>query len=80
MNQRTVALQTLIFSVQWALMIVGVGLLAEIIAPIRLIPSLVAYDRVLDSEVKTGTALVMSVFWLYLWDRQVRRLVFKRER
>ena len=69
----------LIFSVQWVLMIVGFGLLAEIIAPIRLIPSLVAYDRVLDSAVKTGTALVMSVFWLYLWDRQVRRLLFRRE-
>ena len=70
----------LIFSVQWVLMMVGFGLLAEVIVPTRLIPSFVAYDRVLDAAVKASTALVMSVFWLYLWDRQVRRLVFKRER
>ena len=61
-------------------MIVGFGLLAEIIAPIRLIPSFVAYDRVLDSAVKSAAALVLSVFWLYLWDRQVRHLVSRRER
>jgi hypothetical protein len=80
MNRRTVAFQILIFSIQWVLMIVGFGLLAEVLRPSRLIPSYVAYDRIIESAAKAGTALVMSVFWLYVWDRQVRLLVYRRER
>lgn len=78
MNARTVSIQMFIFFVQWILMIIGFGLLALIIAPVRLIPSNVAYDRILDSALKAGTALVMSLFWLYVWDRQVRHLIYKR--
>ncbi len=69
----------IIFSAQWLLMIFGFGLLVVVLAPARLVPSYVAYDRYLDSTVKAGAALGMSVFWLYVWDRQVRRLVYKEE-
>ena len=80
MNQRTVSIQIFIFLAQWVLMIIGFGLLAEVLAPVKLVPSYVAYDRVLDSTVKAGAALVMSIFWLYVWDRQVRYLIYRRER
>jgi hypothetical protein len=79
MNARILGIQMLIFLVQWTLMILGFGLLTQFIATTRLIPSYVSYDRVLDSALKAGIALVMSVFWLYVWDRQVRHLIFKRE-
>jgi hypothetical protein len=80
MNPRTVAIQILIFSIQWVLMIIGFYFLAEVLAPVQVIPSYISYNRIIDSAVKAGTALVMSLFWLYVWDRQVRLFVFRNER
>jgi len=80
MNRRVVAVQVIIFSIQWMLMLIGFGLLALVIAPTHLIPSEVPLERILDSIAKAGIALVMSAFWLYVWDRQVRILIFRRER
>ncbi len=79
MNERTVAIQFLIFSIQWVLMLIGFGLLAEL-ARTKLIPSEVPLDQILDSTLKAGIALVMSAFWLYVWDRQVRILIYRREK
>ncbi len=61
-------------------MIVGFGLLAVEIAPTRLVPPSVTYDRYLDAVVKAVIAVVMSVFWLFVWDRQVRLFFYRRER
>ncbi len=80
MNKRVVAIQVLIFSIQWALMFIGFRLLAIMLAPTQLIPSDVPFERIIDSIVKAGIALVMSAFWLYVWDRQVRILIYRRER
>ena len=79
MNRRTVALQLAIFAVQWALMIAGFAILALVLAPTQLIPASAALDRYLDSVLKAVIAVLMSVFWLFVWDRQVRLLISKRE-
>lgn len=77
MNKRTIALQFFIFAVQWGLVLLGFGLLALDLAPTRLVPISIPY---LDAMVKAMIALVMSIFWLYVWDRQVRLLIYRRER
>jgi len=58
-------------------MLLGFGLLALDLAPTRLVPISVPY---VDAMVKAVIALIMSVFWLYVWDRQVRLFVYKQER
>jgi hypothetical protein len=80
MNKRVVAIQVLIFSIQWGLMLIGFGLLALVLRPTQLIPSDVPFERIIDSTAKAGIALVMSAFWLYVWDRQVRILIYRREK
>jgi hypothetical protein len=79
MNKRVVAIQVLIFSIQWALMLIGFGLLKMAVAPTRLIPNNVPFEGIIDSIIKAGIALLMSAFWLYVWDRQVRILIYRRE-
>ncbi len=79
MNERAVAIQVLIFSIQWVLMLIGFGLLV-VLAHTQLIPSEMPFYEILDSTIKAGIALVMSSFWLYVWDRQVRILIYRRER
>ena len=78
LNQRAVALQLLVFVTQWGLMIIGFGILAVVVAPLRLQldPSL---GRYFDAGVKAMIALVLSISWLFIWDRQVR-LYFYRKR
>jgi len=78
LNQRAVALQLLVFGTQWGLMIIGFGILAVVVAPLRLQldPSL---GRYFDAGAKAMIALVLSISWLFIWDRQVR-LYFYRKR
>ncbi len=78
MNRRAIALQLIVFVTQWGLMLLGFGILALIVAPLRLQldPSL---GRYFDAAVKAMIALVLSISWLYIWDRQVR-LYFYRKR
>lgn len=78
LNQRAVALQLLVFITQWGLMIIGFGILAVVVAPLplQLDPSL---GRYFDAGVKAMIALVLSISWLFIWDRQVR-LYFYRKR
>ncbi|TMI28659.1 hypothetical protein E6H19_08740 [Candidatus Bathyarchaeota archaeon] len=78
MNQRAVALQLLVFATQWGLMIVGFGILALVVAPLR-IQSDPSLGRYFDAAVKAMIALVLSISWLFIWDRQVR-LYFYRKR
>ena len=76
-NRRAITLQFVIFVIQWGLMIVGFGVLALVIAPLRVItdPSL---GRFFDAGVKAGIALVLSVSWLFIWDRQVRIYFYRK--
>jgi hypothetical protein len=78
LNQRAVALQLIVFLTQWGLMIIGFGILAVVVAPLRLQldPSL---GRYFDAAAKAMIALVLSISWLFIWDRQVR-LYFYRKR
>ena len=78
LNQRAIALQLIVFVTQWGLMILGFGILALLVAPLRLQldPSL---GRYFDAGVKAMIALILSTSWLYIWDRQVR-LYFYRKR
>jgi hypothetical protein len=78
LNQRAVALQLLVFGTQWALMIIGFGILALVVAPLR-IPTDPSLGRYFDAAAKALIALVLSVSWLFIWDRQVR-LYFYRKR
>ncbi len=79
MNRRTIALQFFIFAVQWGLMVLGFGVLAAEVAPTRLVPSSVPFERVFDALVKAVIAVLMSVFWLFVWDRQVRVFIYRKE-
>jgi len=76
----TVALQFLVFLTQWVLMIAGFGLLAMEVAPSRLFPPGIENARYADAAIKGFVALVMSVFWLMVWDRQVRFFFYRKRR
>jgi hypothetical protein len=78
LNQRAVALQLLVFITQWGLMIIGFGILALIVAPLQ-IQSDPSLGRYFDAAAKAMIALVLSISWLFIWDRQVR-LYFYRNR
>jgi len=78
LNTRAVALQLIIFVTQWGLMIIGCGILASAVAPLR-IQSDPSLGRYFDAPVKAMIALVLSISWLFIWDRQVR-LYFYRKR
>ena len=71
-------MQLIVFVTEWGLMILGFGILALLVAPLRLQldPSL---GRYFDAGVKAIIALILSISWLYIWDRQVR-LYFYRKR
>jgi hypothetical protein len=79
LNQRAIALQLLVFVTQWGLMIIGFGILALVVAPLR-IPTDPSLGRYFDAAAKALIALVLSVSWLFIWDRQVRLYFYgKRE-
>jgi len=59
-------------------MIIGFGILALIIGPFR-IQSDPSLGRYFAAAVKGLIALVFSISWLFIWDRQVR-LYFYRKR
>jgi hypothetical protein len=77
LNQRAVALQLIVFVTQWGLMIAGFGILALIVAPLR-IQSDVSLGRYFDAAVKAMIALILSISWLFIWDRQVRLYFYRR--
>ncbi len=78
LNQRAVALQLLVFGTQWGLMIIGFGILAVVVAPLRLQldPSL---GRYFDAGAKAMIALVLSISWLFIWDRQVPLYFYRKK-
>ena len=77
MNQRAIALQLIIFAIQWGLMIIGFAILALIIAPLHL-PTDPSLGRYFDAGLKAVIALVLSISWLYIWDRQVRIYFYRK--
>ena len=79
-NRRAVAYQVLIFSSQWILMLVGFGLISQYIAPYKIVDSNLPLGGYFDASIKASFALILSVAWLFLWDRQVRVLFYRRSR
>ena len=79
MNVRAVGYEVVVFVTQWGLMLLGFGILTEIVAPLNLIDPALSLGRYFDAGVKGLVALVLSVAWLFIWDRQVR-LYFQRRR
>ncbi|TMI15316.1 hypothetical protein E6H35_02550 [Candidatus Bathyarchaeota archaeon] len=77
MNHRAVALQLIIFVTQWGLMIIGFGILAAVVGPLR-IQSDPSLGRYFDAAVKAMIALVLSISWLFIWDRQVRVYFYRK--
>ncbi|TMI35194.1 hypothetical protein E6H25_06020 [Candidatus Bathyarchaeota archaeon] len=52
MNERVVAYQLGIFVTQWALMILGFGILTRIVAPLRLVALNLPFGSYFDASVK----------------------------
>jgi len=77
LNQRAIVLQLVVFVTQWGLMIIGFGILALFVAPLR-IQSDPSLGRYFDAAVKAMIALVLSISWLFIWDRQVRLYFYKK--
>ena len=77
MNLRAVGYEVVVFVTQWGLMLLGFGILTEIVAPLNLIDPALSLGRYFEAGVKGLVALVLSVAWLFIWDRQVR-LYFQR--
>ena len=78
MRMRVVILQCLIFTVEWALMLLGLGLIVAFVVPFTLIPESSLINRYFDAAVQAFIGLLLSLLWLYIWDRQVRIFFFRR--
>ena len=77
MRSRSVAYQIGLFLIQWGLMILGFGILTKIVAPLKLLALSLPFGEFFDAGVKALIALAFSVFWLLLWDRQVRYYFYR---
>ena|SRR3989442_5358666 len=78
MNERAVGYELVVFVAQWGLMLLGFGILTKFIAPLNLVSPSLPVGLYLDAAVKGLIALVLSVTWLFIWDRQVRLYFHRR--
>jgi hypothetical protein len=74
---KVVALQSLIFTVEWGLMLVGFGLISVLIVPYPIFPESGSIYRFLNAGLKALFGLMLSLVWLFVWDRQVRTLLYR---
>lgn len=79
MNQKAVSYQILIFSTQWILIMIGFGLLSQNIAPAKILDTNIPFGPYFDAGIKALVGLFLSVVWLFLWDRQVRVLFYRKK-
>ncbi|HVH14230.1 MAG TPA: hypothetical protein VNA15_00740 [Candidatus Angelobacter sp.] len=78
MNLRAVGYELVVFVTQWGLMLLGFGILTKFIAQLNLLNPSLSLDMYFDAAIKALIALILSVAWLFIWDRQVR-LYFRRQ-
>jgi peroxiredoxin family protein len=78
MNTRAVGYELVVFVTQWGLMLLGFGMLTKFVAPLNLLNPSLSLGLYFDAGAKALIALVLSVTWLFIWDRQVR-LYFHRK-
>jgi hypothetical protein len=77
MNTRAIGYELVVFFSQWGLMLLGFGILTKLVAPLDLLNPSLSLGLYFGAAVKALIALVLSVAWLFIWDRQVR-LYFRR--
>jgi hypothetical protein len=77
MNTRAISYELVVFVSQWGLMLLGFGILTKLVAPLDLLNPSLSFGLYFDAAIKALIALVLSVAWLFIWDRQVR-LYFRR--
>jgi hypothetical protein len=80
MNKRAVGFELVVFATQWGLMLLGFGILTKFVAPLNLLNRSLSLGLYFDAGVKGFIALVLSVTWLVIWDRQVRLHFLRRSR
>jgi hypothetical protein len=80
MNKRAVGYELVVFGSQWGLMLLGFGLLTKFVAPLNLLNPSLSLGLYFDAAAKGLIALVLSVAWLFIWDRQVRLYFHRREK
>ncbi|HKI76192.1 MAG TPA: hypothetical protein VKA28_03235 [Candidatus Bathyarchaeia archaeon] len=78
MNIRAVGYELVVFVTQWGLMLLGFGVLTKFIAPLNLVSPSMSLALYFDAAAKGLIALVLSVTWLFIWDRQVRLYFHRR--
>ncbi|OLB70839.1 hypothetical protein AUI06_05700 [archaeon 13_2_20CM_2_52_21] len=80
MNKRAVGYELVVFVTQWGLILIGFGILTKLVAPLNLLDTTLSLGRIFDAGMKGLIALILSVAWLFIWDRQVRRYFQRRPR
>ena len=80
MNSRAIGYELVVFVSQWVLMLLGFGILTKFVAPLNLLNPRLSLGLYFEAAVKALVALVLSVAWLFIWDRQVRRYFFRRRK
>lgn len=80
MNRRAVGYELVVFVTQWGLMLLGFGILTKLVAPLNLLNPSLSLNIYFDAAVKALIALILSVAWLFIWDRQVRLYFHQRAR
>jgi hypothetical protein len=78
MNTRAISYEIVVFVSQWGLMLLGFGILTKLVAPLDLLNPSLSLGLYFDAAIKALIALVLSVAWLFIWDRQVRLFFRKR--
>src|SRR6266852_5976085 len=78
MNKRAVGYELVVFVTQWGLMLLGFGILTKFVAPLSLLNRGLSLGLYFDAAIKGLVALILSVTWLFIWDRQVRLYFHRR--
>jgi len=78
MNRRAVGYELVVFVTQWVLMLIGFGVLTRFVAPLNLLNPSLSLGLYFDAAAKALIALVLSVTWLFIWDRHVRLYFHRR--
>ena len=78
MNTRAIGYELVVFVSQWGLMLLGFGILTKLVAPLDLLNPSLSLGLYFDAAIKALIALVLSVAWLFIWDRQVRLYFHRR--
>jgi len=78
MNKRAVGCELIVFVTQWGLMLIGFGILTKFVAPLNFLNPSLSLGLYFDAAAKGLIALILSVTWLLIWDRQVRIYFHRR--